>query len=388
MRTLQQGITLNYAFLGGFGGLLIYFQQSMFLSTVTSVTLFLTSILISILFFNHLANRHLKNEWTVKTNAHKKHIDSIIAAVHASSESLSLSSDSFSQLVQDNHSNASDISLMMDGVAGMAQKNSELTEKSSEQMAVLNENLDEIHTYTKKLDEVSASTQMASVRGQSAITDLITKTDHTSKAIEKLGLAIGDVARQMDDMNKITESILNVSNRTQLLSINASIEAARAGIHGKGFAVVAEEIGQLADQSRQSSTEIQGIINDISASFVGGLEIVNQVEGALEDQIQTISSTLSAFNKIGISVVEIGTGIDVIGDLVIQVRQVKDDLVHVLKQVSMSSRMTSSTTQQVTAAGQAQRQSIEQVSNLCSDLKQVSANLIESTQQLHTVHNF
>lgn len=108
---------------------------------------------------------------------------------------------------------------------------------------------------------------------------------------EESGIAIENVRRQTDLTNQsaqqirtATEIIAGISSQTNLLALNASIEAARAGEHGKGFAVVAEEIRTLADQSRESTEQINKIVNDLIENSNVSVEITEKVSEAFAKQ--------------------------------------------------------------------------------------------------------
>lgn len=104
--------------------------------------------------------------------------------------------------------------------------------------------------------DVSRNTEQASQKSRHSVTVM---RDGLLK-IEKMVEVVNNIAVNSEKINKITEVIEKIANKTNLLSLNAAIEAARAGEHGKGFAVVADEVGKLAVNSAESSKEIAQLV--------------------------------------------------------------------------------------------------------------------------------
>lgn len=130
------------------------------------------------------------------------------------------------------------------------------------------------------------------------------------------GIAIDNVRRQTDLTNQsaqqirtATEIIAGISSQTNLLALNASIEAARAGEHGKGFAVVAEEIRTLADQSRESTEQINKIVNDLIDNSNISVEITEKVSEAFARQNEKIQDTEAIFQSLNQEIAQVGNAI-------------------------------------------------------------------------------
>ncbi|MDY2588692.1 MAG: methyl-accepting chemotaxis protein, partial [Agathobacter sp.] len=88
-----------------------------------------------------------------------------------------------------------------------------------------------------------------------------------------------------EKINALTDEILEISSQTNLLALNASIEAARAGEVGKGFAVVADEIRQLADSSRETANNIQGISREVTSSVEELAANANHMLSFIQDEV-------------------------------------------------------------------------------------------------------
>ena len=131
------------------------------------------------------------------------------------------------------------------------------------------------------------------------------------------GEAIEDVRKQTDLTNQsaqqirtATEIIAGISSQTNLLALNASIEAARAGEHGKGFAVVAEEIRTLADQSRESTEQINKIVNDLIDNSNISVDITQKVSDAFAKQNEKIQETEKIFTSLNQEIEQVGDAIE------------------------------------------------------------------------------
>ena len=146
--------------------------------------------------------------------------------------------------------------------------------------------------------DVSRSTEMASQRARQSVEVL---RDGLIK-IDNMVEVVNNIAENSAKINKITEVIESIANKTNLLSLNAAIEAARAGEHGKGFAVVADEVGKLAVNSAESSKEIAALVqqaNQETAKAVSAVQAVSadmtQIEigsKEAEEMLSRISASL------------------------------------------------------------------------------------------------
>lgn len=152
---------------------------------------------------------------------------------------------------------------------------------------------------------------------------------------------VENIQKQMQQNNESVEKIIaavgyisDIADQTNLLSLNASIEAARAGETGKGFAVVAEEIGKLANQSNEASTEISELVNLLSYNSSQTMDIMDSVQDAMNDQTKKLVETANIFKQLQEHVFHVADGVDVIRDATVQLGKETDEIGKDIKNLS------------------------------------------------------
>ncbi|PIT73953.1 methyl-accepting chemotaxis protein [Limnohabitans sp. G3-2] len=194
----------------------------------------------------------------------------------------------------------------------------QISDGAQNQMHAISQLANAVRETAVSVTDVSRNTETASARSQESMAIVRAGKNKMSLMVE----VVNGIAANSEKINKITEVIEKIANKTNLLSLNAAIEAARAGEHGKGFSVVAEEVGKLASSSAESTQEIsqlvqeaveqarhavatvQEVSRDMERIESGAHEangMMQRISAALEQQssaVQEINSNVANLNKI------------------------------------------------------------------------------------------
>lgn len=176
--------------------------------------------------------------------------------------------------------------------------------------------LDARNDVDKSLNQLDASNQDV----MTEVENIQKQTQQNNESVEKIIAAVSYIS--------------DIADQTNLLSLNASIEAARAGETGKGFAVVAEEIGKLANQSNEASTEISELVNLLSYNSSQTMEIMDSVQDAMNDQTKKLVETANIFKQLQEHVSHVADGVDVIRDATVHLGKETDEIGKDIKNLS------------------------------------------------------
>jgi methyl-accepting chemotaxis protein len=192
---------------------------------------------------------------------------------------------------------------------------------------------------------------LETIEGMNRIAGVVNKSAETVQALGKSSDQIGEIIQVIDD----------IADQTNLLALNAAIEAARAGEQGRGFAVVADEVRKLAERTTKATKEIAGMIKHIQRDTSGAVE-------SMSKGTEEVLKGKALADKAGDSLKEIIQGAEKVVDVVAQVAAASEEQSTTSEQISKSIEMISNVTQE-SAAG------IAQVSKASEDLNRLTVNL-------------
>ncbi len=208
---------------------------------------------------------------------------------------------------------------MVDALSGTGDAVAVITENTLSQADRTVEMKDKIEAIGASIDRITENVEAltrsadtmkeCNASAERIMKDLIVISQESGEAIEAVRKQTNLTNQSAQQIQTATDIIAGISSQTNLLALNASIEAARAGEHGRGFAVVAEEIRQLADQSQESTEQINKIVRDLIGNSNVSVEITEKVSEAFARQSEKIRDTEDIFRSLNQEIGQVGAAI-------------------------------------------------------------------------------
>lgn len=253
------------------------------------------------------------------------------------------------------------------------------TEKTSNQMTILANKINSLVSKANEVENITVSAKSLGIKSKDSINLLINKANETGEITKKVTENIHDLNISMEEILKITDVITGITEQTNLLALNAAIEAARAGEAGKGFAVVADEVTRLANQSKESARMITNIIKDILTKTKVTAQTSEQAHVIVEKQMDAVSSVRVSHDEIIIALDGITKRILDIITAIKEIDSLKNQTINSIMVISSVSEETAAATQEVLASTEEQTAISEQVKTLAVKLHNLAENLVELT---------
>ncbi|MFS0555485.1 methyl-accepting chemotaxis protein [Brevibacillus sp. 179-C9.3 HS] len=252
------------------------------------------------------------------------------------------------------------------------QHSAEESARAMEEMAI---GIQRIAEASSTMAESSKNMANEAVAGNQSIDKVSGQMDSINRSVSHSA----DVVRSLDsrsaEISQIVEVIASIASQTNLLALNAAIEAARAGEQGRGFAVVADEVRKLAEQSNDSANQIANLITEIQRETTSAVIAMDEGTREVETGIQVAKDTGEAFRRIMESTQDVADQIQEISSVAEQMSAATEQVTASILQLSSIAKESASSASSVAASTEEQRISMNQLSTSAEQLNQMAKEL-------------
>ncbi|KMN17252.1 chemotaxis protein [Pseudomonas weihenstephanensis] len=243
---------------------------------------------------------------------------------------------------------------------GLTQQNNEI-EQAATAVNEMTSAVEEVARNAVSTSEASKSATASAGDGRDLVLETVSAIERMSGDVQSTATLIGNLAAESRDIGKVLDVIRGLADQTNLLALNAAIEAARAGEAGRGFAVVADEVRALAHRTQQSTSEIERMIGSIQ----GGTE---HAVDSMRNSTERAESTLNIAKGAGLALETINTAIVEINERNLVIASAAEEQAQVAREVDRNLvNIRDLSVQSATGASQTSSASYE-LSRLAVDL--------------------
>lgn len=254
-----------------------------------------------------------------------------------------------------------DITQAVSGINEGMSKQSEHARECVNKTDVLSNEIQNVSHIVERVEKLVNETEDMINQGMEIVQLLGERAEATTQMTEKVGADIESLRKKSEAIHSFVGMITEISEQTNLLSLNASIEAARAGNAGKGFAVVAEEIRKLADESARAAGEISDNVTYINAQTMDSVDSANQAKEMVALQTEAVNKVTLVFGEM---------------------QQRMNDLVDGLREIAEGTERADSERSDAVMAVKNISNIIEETAGSAETVKDVADKLLENVENL------
>src|SRR5699024_4544533 len=300
------------------------------------------------------------------------------------------------KLIQSLHEHIGIVTTTSNKLMSSAEETSEVASQIAESVYGVSEDasqqMERAKTGYQAIDEIATSIDQTS-EGMNHVTSLsIESTDKTetgrkmmNETTDKMAeieqstnqtyAVVESLSTKSEEISDITSMITSISDQTNLLALNAAIEAARAGEQGKGFAVVADEVRKLAEQSGNAAQHITNLITAIQEEIKGAITAMNTSRSFVKEGMEMVEKSGDRFGDISTLVKQVSKEVEGISAITVEINSNTQSVKTLMDGVVQMSENTDERSQTVAAAVEEQSATMQEMSNASTRLYEMSTEL-------------
>lgn len=264
-----------------------------------------------------------------------------------------------------------------DGATNQAHSTEEATLKATNMGALIDSSIEAVD----ELKTVSEGVKTATYSAGDKLSGVKESNQKVTDVTEQIRLSISETSKSAEDIRQAADVITNIASQTNLLSLNASIEAARAGDAGRGFAVVASEISQLSEQSNQAAVEIRNIINQLIENSDRSVDDIQAAKSITEEQTEKLQEAISEFNRAKDGLDRSIEEIDKVKAATVELDESKNQVIDLIQSLAAISEENAASTEETASSVTQAKSVIDEMAEKAVNVSEVANGLAADSEK-------
>ena len=310
----------------------------------------------------------------------KQALRSMVQQIREESANIHQASGQLEENATATSGNVDSVETAVNEIATGATSQATETQRATEDVVMMGTMIENTSTQVENLNSTAVEMSNASASARDALEELNHINEKAIESIEVIYQQTHTTNESALKIKDVTELIASIAEETNLLSLNASIEAARAGDAGKGFAVVASQIQKLAEQSNASTKKIDDIIHMVLTDSENAVHTMEEVREVMHQQSEKVEQTKQVFGSVNQGIDQSISGMETISEHTRQLDHARENIVDTVQNLSAIAQENAASTEETNAVVMEIGGVMQQISGNAQELRRI-ADILEKNME-------
>lgn len=300
---------------------------------------------------------------------------STLFTIYTASEQVAASSEELMASAEETTKASEQVSLSTTKSAERTESQLRNVNEVTETMEEMATGMDRLLENSEQLLNKTTGVSKVVLSGNESVTDVVLQMNSIHHSVEQLGEVIQNLNLHTKEIDNIVKFITDISDQTNLLALNAAIEAARAGEAGKGFAVVADEVRKLAEQSAESASKITSLIETIHSETNKAVGVMQENAIKVNEGLKKTDNAREAFQLMDQSIIDVNQFSEEVSASVEEMVTRSEQIVDAIGSIKEAAETNTMLGHENSAASEEQMAAMEEISSASEFLAKLSEEL-------------